>query len=170
MFFLALVVYPLLLGALALGLGLLVERAAAARLPGTLLAPVGFALLLCVSQLGTQIAATAPLTAPLVVVLAMAGLALGRARVREASRTALLPLAVAAGVYIVFAAPVILTGQVGFASYGVDTTPPIHWLGAAHLASDGHDFAGGAAVLGAEPERRATSTSPIRPAATRRSA
>jgi hypothetical protein len=140
-FFLALFVYPVLLGALSLGLGLLVERASAVRLPGPLLPPLGFAALIGLTQLGTQLTATARLTAPVVVVLALAGLWLGRTRLPALrTRGALVAALVAVATFTSFAAPVLFSGHVGWTSYGVDTTPPIHWLGADQLANHGRDF------------------------------
>ena len=53
------IAFPLLLSALSLGCGLLVERASGFRLPGTLILPVGFALLAVGAQLATARAATA---------------------------------------------------------------------------------------------------------------
>ena len=141
MYFLALFVYPALLGVLSLGLGLLAGRIAGVHIPGALLAPLGFAGIVCLTQLGTQLSATAKLTAPLLVILTVAGLALGRGRLRALASPAALPaMLVAVAAFVAYAAPVMLSGQVGWTSYGVDTTPPIHWLGADQLANHGRSF------------------------------
>lgn len=144
MYLLADFVYPLLLAVLSLGLGLLLERLAAVRLPAALVLPCGFALLICVSQLGTKASAAAKFTAPLLVVLALAGLVVGRPRVfalRRPGSDAPFAAGLLAATFAVFAAPVILSGHVAWTSYGVDTTPAIHWLGAEQLAAHGYAFA-----------------------------
>lgn len=108
--------YPLALGVLALGLGLFVGAAAGWRLPGLLIVPVGFAALLALARLVTASGSTAKLTLPLVIVLALLGLVLGRHRLRELRPDWLVVLAVA-GVFAVFAAPVVATGTPTFAGY-----------------------------------------------------
>ncbi|MEX2448678.1 MAG: hypothetical protein WD404_08045, partial [Solirubrobacterales bacterium] len=60
--FVAWVVYPLVLLALCLGLGLLVDVLSGWRLPGALLAPVGLAAIVVVGQFTTLAEATAELT------------------------------------------------------------------------------------------------------------
>ena len=72
---------PLLLGALALGCGILLELAGGVRLPWPLLLPVGFALVVVASQFPTLAGGTAVLAAPLVVALAVIGVALAPRRV-----------------------------------------------------------------------------------------
>ena len=67
--FLAWVIFPLLLFAIAVGCGLLV-RAASDDLPGAILPIAGLAVIVVVGQLTTLADATAERTAPLVVVLA----------------------------------------------------------------------------------------------------
>jgi len=108
--------YPLALGALVLGLGLLVGVLAGWRLPGLLIAPAGFATLIALARIVTAEGATAPLALPLVIVLAVAGLVLGRERLRELRPDPLIALA-AVGVFIVFAAPVVGSGTPTFAGY-----------------------------------------------------
>jgi hypothetical protein len=141
--FLSAFAYPLLLCALALGVGLAIERAAATTLPGALTLPLGFAGIVGLTQIGTSWAAMAPLATPLVVVVAMAGLVLGRARLApgRARVIATLPAVLTAlALYLTFAAPVILSGRPTWTAYGVDTTSAFHWLGAEHVASKGLDF------------------------------
>ena len=71
------VAYPLLLSGLGLGCGLLLERIAGRSLPGPLLLPAGFAVVLVAASFTTMRSETASLTAPLVVALAIAGAGLG---------------------------------------------------------------------------------------------
>jgi hypothetical protein len=132
--------YPLILGILSLGVGLLIERVSVARVDVALLLPFGFVGLIVVTQLGTALDATARLTLPFVVALAIAGLVTGRRRLRGASSTVLAPALLAVAVYGCFVASVVLAGHPEFTSYGVDSTPAFHWLGADHLAHSGRDF------------------------------
>jgi hypothetical protein len=134
------VLYALTLGAVCLGLGLLVARLAAWQLPGLLLLPVGCATLLAFARLVTANATSARLALPLLVLLALAGLALGRDRLRRLRPDPLLALA-ALGVFAVFGAPVIMSGNPTFAGYLAlpDTS---HQLAIAHLlAHHGPDAA-----------------------------
>ena len=99
------VVFPLVFGALSLGCGLLVQRAAGRELPGALLLPAGFSLIVVSASLTTLFAATADATTPLLVVLALAGFALA-----DSLRPRLdgWMIAAALGVFAVFAAPIVL--------------------------------------------------------------
>ena len=109
---------PLVLVTLCCGLGMLVERAAAIRLPGALVPPVGLAVLIATAGLPVQWDATAEFAAPLVAVLAVAGFVLGRPWRDERVRAAwpwVLGLAVAS--YAVYAAPSLLSGQGSIAGY-----------------------------------------------------
>jgi hypothetical protein len=109
------VLYPLVLLALCLGLGLLVDVLAGRRLPGALLAPVGLAAIVVVGQFTTLSDATAELTLPLLLLLAVLGAGLSPPwRFGPPGRW---PLAAALAVFAVFAAPVVLSGDPGFAGY-----------------------------------------------------
>jgi hypothetical protein len=109
-------VFPLLLAAVMLGCGLLLERAAGVRLPFALLAPAGLATVVVVMSLAVMLDATAELAVPLVVALAAAGLGVtGLRGLRERLDGW---AAVVAGVtYVVFGAPVLATGEPTFAGY-----------------------------------------------------
>jgi hypothetical protein len=107
--------FPTVLGVLALGCGLLLERATGVRLPGALLAPSGVAVMIVIAGFVTLDAATAALAVPTVVSLAAAGLACGVTRGRP--RRAFLPLAAAMLVFCAYAAPVVLSGKATFAGY-----------------------------------------------------
>lgn len=120
-------VFPLLTAAVSLGCGLLTQRAAGMRLPGTLVMPLGLALIVCASQVVTYWHGTAPLAMPLVLALAVAGFVLSRPR---------WPLpridgaAAAAGfaAFCVFAAPVVLSGHATFLGYTLLGDDSVHFV------------------------------------------
>lgn len=108
--------YPLALAVLSVGVGLLIERGAGWRLPGALLIPAGFAGLIVLARMATVGRPTAPFALALLVVVALAGLVLGRARLRALRPDPWLTLA-AIGVFAVFAAPVVASGTPSLAGY-----------------------------------------------------
>ena len=112
--FIAWLVVPLVLVALSLGCGLLVERAAGLTLPGALLLPLGLALVIVEADLVTMTSATAQLATPLAVALAVAGYGLADRRGRRVDGWA---LGCGVGVFAVYAAPIVLSGQATFAGY-----------------------------------------------------
>ena len=112
--FVSWVAFPLLLSALTLGCGLLLEHAAGRRLPGALVLPAGFAVVIVASSLTTMSAATAGFTAPLVVALAVAGVGLS---IRDRRRPDVWTAAAALAVFCVYAAPIVLSGSATFAGY-----------------------------------------------------
>ena len=77
------VLFPLVLLALCVGCGLALERLVAIPLPGALLPAIGFAVIVVVAQVPTLWDATAGLTVPIVVALAIAGFALSWGRWRR---------------------------------------------------------------------------------------
>jgi hypothetical protein len=109
--------FPVLLTAVSLGIGLLIEHRSGRRLPGVLLVPVGFAGALVTCRLLTFWSATAPLALYACLVLAAAGGALGWRRARGV-RVDLAALAAALVVFGVASAPVVLTGDPTFAGSG----------------------------------------------------
>jgi hypothetical protein len=113
--FVAWVVYPLVLLALCVGLGLLVDVVSGRRLPGALVAPVGLAAIVVVGQFSTLADATAELTVPLVCFLAVLGG--GLSLPWRFGRPDPWPTAAALAVFAVFAAPVVLSGEPTFAGY-----------------------------------------------------
>ena len=139
--------YPLALGALCLGLGLLAGRLAGWRCPGVLLAPVGFVALAALARLLTQEDATAALALPAVVLLAVAGFVLERSWLRTLRPDPWVALA-AVGVFAVFGAPVILSGDPTFAGY-LALADTSHQLGLADLLVN-HGFDLGALPDGSE--------------------
>ena len=112
--FLAWIAFPLVLALLSLGCGLLLETASGMQLPGTLLLPGGFIVISLATYFAHMSNATAPLQTPFVVVLAIAGF--GVSRPWKRFRLDRWLTGSAAGVYTVFAAPVVLVG-VTFAGY-----------------------------------------------------
>src|SRR4051812_29554279 len=96
------------------------------RLPGPLLVPLGFAALVCLTQLTTWKGATAGLTVPAVVVVALAGFALSRARLREL-RPARPVVAVGLGTFLLYAGAALLTGHRTFLGYPTLGDAAIHF-------------------------------------------
>ena len=109
------VAVPLLLAALCLGAGLLVERLAGERLPGAALVPLGLCAIVVAGVLATAVAALALITTPLVVCAAFAGFVWGRPLrdLRPEPWTAVAAVAV----FAVFAAPIVASGAATFAGY-----------------------------------------------------
>ncbi|MDQ3371550.1 MAG: hypothetical protein M3482_02345, partial [Actinomycetota bacterium] len=117
MFLHAWLIYPAVLAVLAWGCGLLLARAAGGAIPRVLIVPAGFATLTVAGVVLTYLDATAELTAPALVVLAVAGFVLVlRARPRRPHGW-VWPLAAALLPFLVIAAPVLVTGQAGFTGY-----------------------------------------------------
>jgi hypothetical protein len=114
--FAAWVLYPLVLLALCAGAGLLVDALCGRHLPGALVAPVGLAAIVVVGEFTTISEATASLTTPLVVVLALLGAGLSL-RSWRFGRPDPWPAGAALGVFLVLGAPVILSGEPTFAGY-----------------------------------------------------
>jgi hypothetical protein len=102
------------MAALAFGCGRLIELAAGERLPGPLVVPVGFTLVVLAGEFATLTGATAELAAPLVTALAVVGLLLGPIR---RARPDFWSLGAAVSVSAIFAAPVVLSGEATFAGY-----------------------------------------------------
>lgn len=113
--FVAWIVYPLVLLALCAGLGLLVNVLSGHRLPGVLVAPVGLATLILVGQFTTLADSTAELTVPLLLVLAIIGG--GLSLPWRFSRPDPWPTAAAIAVFVVFGAPVFLSGDPTFPGF-----------------------------------------------------
>jgi hypothetical protein len=109
------VVYPLVLGLLCGGLGLLVDLLTGRRLPGALILPVGFAAMIVVGEFTTATDATAELTMPLILGLAAAGA--GLSLPWRFGRPDPLAAGCAVAVFLVFGAPVIFSGDPTFAGY-----------------------------------------------------
>jgi hypothetical protein len=132
--------FPVVLGLLTLGSGLLLELASGRRLPGELLLPAGLAVMVVVGLFPVMSDATAKLTTPLLVALAAAGLVLAPPWKRGPLDFG--AVGCAAAVFATFAAPVLLSGQPTFAAYlpQLDTAT---WLGLTdHIMDHGRSLAG----------------------------
>jgi hypothetical protein len=113
--FVSWLLFPLLFAALCLGCGLLLERCVCRQLPGLLLIPVGFVVIVVIAAALTSRGETASLATPAVVLAALAGAALSYPwRGRGVDGWALVA---ALGVFAVFAAPVVLSGHPTFTGY-----------------------------------------------------
>ena len=106
--------FPLVVLGLCLGCGLLVERVTGAAIPGGLVPAVGFALIVVVAQLLTMSDSTAELAMPIVVQLAVIGFLVSRFWRRRGAPWA---VGAAVAVFLVYAAPVVLSGEPTFAGY-----------------------------------------------------
>ena len=114
--FVAWVLYPFVLLALCVGVGLAVDLLCARRLPGALVAPAGLAAIVLTGEFTTLSAATAPLTVPLICTLAVLGAGLSLPSWRFGRPDPWVSGA-ALGVFIVFGAPVLASGQPTFVGY-----------------------------------------------------
>jgi hypothetical protein len=143
MFALTTLVYPVVLAALFLGAGLLVDRCSGGFLPGGLLLTVGAAALIGVSELCTYVPHVAPATPYVMAVVAVAGLVGGRLRLRALAHgwRAWRWQAVAPVLAYMFAlAPVLLAGRATFSSYMALADSAFHMMGADFLIHHGQHY------------------------------
>jgi hypothetical protein len=138
-FVVATVLFPLLLTALALGGGLLVDRIVGKVVPGALLAVVGLAVLVVVAELCAYWEATASLVPYAFVAIAIGGLIVGRQRL-IAARPDWWLVGASAAVYVMVCAPVLLHGSVTLAGYLLDTTVAFHLAGSDYLLEHSRNF------------------------------
>ena len=104
-----------MLGVLCVGCGELLARAAGVTIRSSLVLPCGLAVVVVAASLATALPATAPFSTPLVVGLAVAGLCLlPRCRPGRDTWTA---AAVGVATFLLFGAPVLLSGDPTFAGY-----------------------------------------------------
>lgn len=108
------VAFPLVSVAVALGCGLLAERATGTRVPGTVLVPLGFACVSLVAGFATLVDATAELAIPAAVALGILGFGLRRRPRRHLDGWA---VTCAVATFLVFGAPVLASGEATFAGY-----------------------------------------------------
>ena len=133
-------VFPIVLGLLSFGCGLLVEQAAGVRVARVLVLPVGFALIVVAGLVTTSNGGTAQLTTPLVITLAVLGLALSLPfHLRRPDGWA---VTAALGAYAAFGAPVLMSGAATFAGY-ITLDDTSSWLGITdRLLEHGRSVAG----------------------------
>jgi hypothetical protein len=109
------VLFPVLLLALCAGNGLLLDRFTGRRLSAPLIVLTGFALIVVIGQFLTLADATAEWTTPAIVVLAVAGFALGLGG--RGAAPAPWAFAAAVAVFAVYAAPIVLSGEPTIAGF-----------------------------------------------------
>jgi hypothetical protein len=131
--FVAWVIFPLVLAALCLGCGVFVRTLTAAPIPGPLLLPLGFAVVMVVGEFTSLADSTAELTAPIVGGMALAGFLLAGTRLfRGVDRWA---IAAAGGVFLVYAAPIVFSGEPTIAGY-IKLDDTATWLALADYISE----------------------------------
>src|SRR3954454_16824125 len=116
----------MVLTALSLGCGLLVERITGIDIPGVLLPAVGFALIIVVAQFFTLDGGLAELTTPVTVALAVVGFGLSLPALERG--IAWWAVGAAAAVFAIYAAPIVLSGQATFAGY-IKLDDTATWMG-----------------------------------------
>ncbi len=143
MFVLTTLVYPVVLGALCLGAGLLTYRFSGAFLPASLLLPVGAATLIAVSQLTTYVHVLAPATPYVMAAVALGGFALAGGRMRALARGCRdrpWPAIALVLAYAIALAPVLLAGRPTFSSFMALADSAVHLIGADFLIRHGQDY------------------------------
>ncbi len=110
----------------AVGLSLLVERLTDFALPWTLRPALGLAVAIVIAQFGTATEATAELTLPATLFLAVLGLLAGRAAF--ARRPGRAEIGVALAVYLLYASPFLIVGEATVAGY-IKLDDTATWLG-----------------------------------------
>jgi hypothetical protein len=143
-YLLAAYAFPLLLALISLGFGLLVDRIAGWRIPSLLLAPIGFAAIIGVSQLTTWIDPIAPATPWILLAGGILGFAIQRGNVvgRWRARRSGWWWGWSAGIaaYVIADLPVIVAGRATFPGYLQDTSGSVQLIGAQRLVTHGQDF------------------------------
>ena len=143
MFIATTLLYPCVLAALCAGAGLFVDRISGRFLSPALLLTVGAAALIALSQLSTYAYFLAPATPYLMLVFALAGFVLGRARARafltRLRRSAWLAI-VSVLAYALALAPVLLAGRVSMSSFMTLSDSAVHLIGADFLIRHGQHY------------------------------
>src|SRR5689334_7455444 len=131
------VLFPLVLLAVCAGCGLLVERIAGFSLSGRLLPSLGLALVIVVASLTTDSSSFARFTTAVVVALAVVGYASSWRRVR-ALRPDRWAVGLGLAIYLIAAAPVVLSGSAAFLGYFTLNDAAVHFALIDQLLSHGH--------------------------------
>ena len=133
------VAFPAVFAALCLGLGALAERLARLRLDAALVAPLGLCVALAATAALLEAGAGAEVVAAGLGIPALAGLALAA---RSPGRWRPGPGAAAAGAaYLLYIAPVALTGSATFLGYNLLNDTAIHLALVDYLGDHGAQFA-----------------------------
>jgi hypothetical protein len=134
------IAFPLVLWLICHGCGLLIRAASAHEIDGVLLAPLGFAGLILIGELASIFDFSAELAAPAAVAAAVAGWLLWWRPVSlSVDRWA---IAAVLGVFAVYAAPIVLSGEPTFAGY-VKLDDTATWLAITdRIAEHGRDLGG----------------------------
>lgn len=127
---------PLVLLAIAVGLGLLLERILRIDLPSAVLVPVGFGTMVVLGMPGYQLGAGAWLSVVVTLAATAAGFVLRGATLRTRARDAY-ALISAAVVYLVYLAPVLLSGGWTWTGYNFVNDTVVQLLLADHLFHTG---------------------------------
>ena len=109
------ILFPLVLGALCVGWGLLAGSLVRLRLPGALLPGLGMACVVVVGQFLVVLDATAELATPVIAAGGLAGLALGL--IRRVGRPPAWAVLAAVAVFGVYGAPIVFSGEATFAGF-----------------------------------------------------
>jgi hypothetical protein len=127
---------PLLVVAVGTGIGLLAERLARAKLSSGVLAPLGVLAGICVLLPVYRLGGSAVIAAPLLIVLALAGLVLARRELAQRLRPG---WSAAAGLlaWLVYLAPVLLSGHWTWTGYNFVNDPANNLLFIEQLAAHG---------------------------------
>lgn len=125
-YLIAWIALPLLVFAASWGVGLLVEQLTRIRLPDGITVTVGFVGSFLALAVPYQLGLGAPWAAGLLVVLAVAGIALGRGRLRASLPDRWTLVAVTA-VYGLYMAPIVFSGQTSFAGYTLLGDTSVHF-------------------------------------------
>jgi hypothetical protein len=133
-------IFPVLIGAVALGCGLLLEQASGTRLPGVLIMPGGLAVVVVIGLFFVATDATASLATPVLVFLAAAGFTLTPPWRR--GRIDLWAVACAAAVFAIYAAPIVLSGEATFAGYSTQVDQSTYFGLADRILDHGRSLAG----------------------------
>jgi len=130
------------LGGCSLGCGLLVEFATGGRLPAGLTLPTGFAAVVVLSAFPPLFGSTARLGAPLILGVAVVGIGLAVVLRTETPRLDPWAAAAAAGAYLSYAAPTVLSGRATFDGYIKLDDTATYLAMIDRVATHGHDLAG----------------------------
>ena len=111
---------------MTVGLSLLAERLAGFALPWTLRPAFGLAIAIVIAQFGTATEATAELTLPAILLIALVGLVVGRG-VPE-GRPSRPEVGVAVAVFLLYASPFLIIGEATLAGY-IKLDDSVTWMG-----------------------------------------